>query len=260
MRVQKELLPYVLLTRNAERAYAKPRGYPGDFMTVEMIYQNVPRGSSRIGPALDRCWLDSPLCAGIRARRTLLAGEIARTLARADGGAAAVTGLGCGPAAELFDALEGRGATAVRATLVDFDPQALAFVADRRDRAGLRDAVTLAEHDLLQLTAGRIDVGAAEQDLVYSAALLDALGDAAAVKLLDAVHATLKPGGRVVVAGMNPSNPCRAFMEHVLEWRVPHRGPEALDALFAASAFRRPAVETRADPEGVVLLATCVRE
>ncbi|HEV7591128.1 MAG TPA: cyclic nucleotide-binding domain-containing protein [Longimicrobium sp.] len=257
MRAQKEFLPYLLLTRNAERAYSRPRGYPGDFMTVEMIYQDVPRGSSRVGPALDRCWLDSPLCAGIRARRAMLAAEIARTLASADAGAA-VLAIACGSAGELFDALEGRAGGA-RATLVDFDPQALAFVADRRDRAGLKDAVTLAEQDMAHLAAGRLAVDVPAQALVYSAGLLDLVGDAAAVKLLDHIHALLKPGGRVALAGMNPDNPCRAFMDHVLEWRVPHRGADELRALFAASAFADAPVETHADRQGVILLATAAR-
>lgn len=256
MRAQKELLPYLLLTRNAERAYGQPRGYPGDFMTVEMIHQDVPRGSSRIGPALDRCWLDSPLCAGIRARRAMLAAEIARTFAATEG--AAVTAIASGPARELFDAFEA-GAHGARATLVDFDPQALAFVAERRDRAGLKDAITLVEHDLTHLVAGRLAVDAPPQDLVYAAGLLDRVGDAAAVKLIDHVHALLKPGGRVALAGMNPANPCRAFMDHVLEWRVPHRGADALRALFAASAFATAAVETNADADGVILLATAAR-
>jgi CRP-like cAMP-binding protein len=258
MRVQKELLPYLLLTRNAERAYSKPRGYPGDFMTVEMIYQNVPRGSSRIGPALDRCWLDSPLCAAIRARRTMLAMEISRTLAQAGEGAA-LTCVGSGNAAELFDALEGKPAGAVRATLVDFDPQALAFVAERRDRAGLRESITLQEQSLMQLSTGRLALEAKDQDLVYSAGMLDAVSDGAAVKLIDQLHGVLKPGGRLVLAGMNPANPCRAFMEHVLDWRVPHRSAEQLNTLLGGTAFRGARAETRTDPQGVVLVASLAR-
>ena len=52
-RVQAELLPYLLLSRNAERWYAKPRGYAGDFLSIAWIYDNQPAGVGRIGPALD---------------------------------------------------------------------------------------------------------------------------------------------------------------------------------------------------------------
>jgi extracellular factor (EF) 3-hydroxypalmitic acid methyl ester biosynthesis protein len=257
LRAQKALLPYLLLTRNAERAYARPRGYAGDFMTVEMILQNVPRGTGRVGPALDRCWLESPFCAALRARRALLAEEIGRAVDSASG-TARVAALGCGPAAELVDALGGRAGRA-EATLVDFDPQALVFAADRAARAGLRDSVRVVEAGLAHLARGRLPVEPRPHDLVYSAALLDALDDAAAVRVLALMHALLRPGGRAVVAALRPAEPCRAFLDHVLEWRVEHRDRAALDRLFAASPFGRPADEVREGAGGLVLVAGCAR-
>jgi len=53
VQVKREILPYLLLTRTAERFYSKPRGYAGDFMTIEMIYKNQPQGTGRIGALLD---------------------------------------------------------------------------------------------------------------------------------------------------------------------------------------------------------------
>ena len=35
---------FLLLTETADRFYSKPRGYAGDFMTIEMIYRNQPDG------------------------------------------------------------------------------------------------------------------------------------------------------------------------------------------------------------------------
>ena len=37
-----ELLPYLLLTRSAERMYRKPRGYAGDFLTIDWMYGEEP--------------------------------------------------------------------------------------------------------------------------------------------------------------------------------------------------------------------------
>src|SRR5262245_20888331 len=58
--MQCELLPYLLLTHTAERWYAKPRGYAGDFMMIEEMYRNQPAGIGRVGALIDRCWLDVP--------------------------------------------------------------------------------------------------------------------------------------------------------------------------------------------------------
>ncbi len=56
---RRELLPFLLLTRNGERVYAKPRGYAGDFLTIEWLYDNQAAGTGRIGPLLDACLLAS---------------------------------------------------------------------------------------------------------------------------------------------------------------------------------------------------------
>ena len=79
-RLQREILPFVLLTETIERFYSKPRGYAGDFQTIEMIYRNRPAGTGRIGPLLDRCFLSSPIARAIRNRRVLLAKEIMKTV------------------------------------------------------------------------------------------------------------------------------------------------------------------------------------
>jgi hypothetical protein len=85
-RIKRELLPYLLLTRTAERAYAKPRGYAGDYATIDQIYRNEAVGSGRVGPLLDRVFLDLPACEAVRNRRHLLAEEIGLALAEKEMG------------------------------------------------------------------------------------------------------------------------------------------------------------------------------
>ncbi len=128
-RIKTDLLPYLLLTASAERMYSKPRGYTGDFMSIEVIYQNQPRGSSRLGPLLDRCFHNLPAPQAVRNRRGLLADEIRRTCRSVPGGEVQITSLACGPAQEVFDVLEEASlASRLRATLIDIDPEALVFV------------------------------------------------------------------------------------------------------------------------------------
>ena len=78
-RTQAELLPYLLPSRNAERWYAKPRGYAGDFLSIAWIYNNQPAGVGRIGPAVDRGFLQVSACRAVYNRRRLLAEEIGRS-------------------------------------------------------------------------------------------------------------------------------------------------------------------------------------
>ncbi len=79
-----ELLPYLLLTRSAERMYRKPRGYAGDFLTIEWMYANEPGGAGELGKLLDRCFLNQPAAQAVRHRRELLKDELEKALELTD--------------------------------------------------------------------------------------------------------------------------------------------------------------------------------
>jgi CRP-like cAMP-binding protein len=69
--LQRELLPFVLLARTAERSYSKPRGYAGEYYTIRLIHGNQPYGTGRIGAAVDRWFLSTPPFNAVRNRRGL---------------------------------------------------------------------------------------------------------------------------------------------------------------------------------------------
>ena len=59
------------------------------------------------------------------------------------------------------------------ASLVDIDFQALAQVADRRNRAKLENRINLINANLVYLALGRQKLELTEQDLIYSLGLTD---------------------------------------------------------------------------------------
>ncbi|MDP6560998.1 MAG: cyclic nucleotide-binding domain-containing protein, partial [Candidatus Binatia bacterium] len=56
--VLRETFPYFMSGRLTDRAYTKPRGYSGDFGTIEILYENVEKGDGRLGPFIDRWAMD----------------------------------------------------------------------------------------------------------------------------------------------------------------------------------------------------------
>ena len=76
---------------------------------------------------------------------------------------------------------------------------------------------------------------------------------------MDWAHDTLKPGGTLIVGNFDVSNPHRAFMDHILEWRLIHRTAAELRALFARSRFGDAPVRVTAERASVNLFASCVR-
>ena len=259
-RVQEELLPYILLAKTAERCLSKPRGYAGDYWTIELAYRNQADGWGSIGRLLDRWVLESPPAAAVRNRRQLMAEQIRMTVEAKPGAAVEITSLACGPAEEVFDAMQLFGGCGrLHVTLVDFDYEALAFVAAKREALQLQRAISLVDANLIHVALGRTALAAEDQDLVYTIGLIDYFSDDLVVKLLDVVHGMLRPGGRVIVGNFHPRNPFKAFMDHVLEWELTHRTERDLDRLLCRSRFGRPSRTIFYEPQRINLFAECVK-
>jgi extracellular factor (EF) 3-hydroxypalmitic acid methyl ester biosynthesis protein len=253
--LQGELQPFVKLTATGSRLYAKPRGYAGDYQTIEMIYDNVPAGVGPIGVLLDGCVLGLPAAKAIRNRRRLLAAEILssyRTAAKEFH----VASLACGPAREIFDVLEkadDKGRLAV--SCIDVDREALTQIGTQCQKHALGEQVRTLQANLIQLATGRQELELAPQDLIYSMNFIDYLSDELAIALIDWTYDKLRPGGRVVLGNFHPRNPSRGFMDHVLDWHLTHRDEAAMNQLFAASKFARPCSRIFFEEEGIDLFA-----
>ena len=259
-RVQLEILPFLLLTESAERMYSKPRGYAGDYLTIKKIYENIPGGAGRLGPLLDAAFLESAPAKAVRNRRGLLAEEILKCVGENEGSSTRIASLACGPAEEVFDVVERLDdPSQVLATLIDIDMQALAFVSERVEKLHLRKNLKPTWGNLIYLATGRQQLDLVEQDLVYSIGLIDYFADEFVIPLMDYVHKVLRPGGKLILGNFHPSNQVRAFMDHILEWKLIHRTEEDMNRLFSQSSFRKPCTYIRFEEEGVNMFAVCTK-
>ncbi len=260
LRLQQELLPYILLAETAERFYSKPRGYAGDFWTIELMYRNEPKGTGALGKLIDRCFLNVHAVRAVRHRRALLAEEIAKAIDSSESRTTEITSMACGPARELFDVFATLpDASRLHANLLDIDLQALAFVADEAKSHGVQRQMTLQAENLIRLAVGKSRTDIKDQDLVYSIGLIDYFGDDLVIRLLNLVHGMLRPGGRVILGNVHPRNPTRGLQDHVLDWQLVHRTEDDMHRLCESSLFGRPCTNIRFEPEGLNLFAECVR-
>ena len=72
-------------------------------------------------------------------------------------------------------------------------------------------------------------------------------------------YGRLNPGGRLVLGNFDPFNSFRAFMDHVLEWRLIHRSEPDMNRLFTASAFGRECSRVLFEEQRINLFAECER-
>jgi extracellular factor (EF) 3-hydroxypalmitic acid methyl ester biosynthesis protein len=73
------------------------------------------------------------------------------------------------------------------------------------------------------------------------------------------IRVPFRPGGKVILGNFHPRNSTKAFMDHVLDWRLIHRSEDDMNQLFRESAFRSPCSNIRYEEQGINLFAECIR-
>lgn len=209
------------------RAFTKPRGYPGDAVTLDYIY-GLERPAS--APAVVRdlyAWeFQAPSCRSVRARKTLLAEQIDAAGSRAR--RPRILSLACGHLREAREAtlLLDRSAGAFFA--VDQDAESLTTVAAEFSAYGV-DAV----HGSVRGVLAR-KVAYTNLDLVYAAGLYDYLAEPLAVQLTARLFAMLGSGGRLLVPNFNPSLRDIGYLEAFMDWWLLYRADDDMTRLMAA--------------------------
>ena len=257
-RLFEEFLPYLSLTETAQRFFTKPRGYAGDFYTIEMIYNNEVGGHNDFGVLVDNLFRNMPPAKAVRNRRELLADEIHECVRTNSG--ANVMSIACGPARELIDVYEQLDdPSLLKSTLVDLDEQAIDYVGDQVAGSAYEKHMAFHQQNIVYLATGRRQIDIEPQDLIYSIGLIDYFTDRHVVRLMDYAYDQLKPGGKVILGNFHTTNLHKPSMDYILDWKLIHRNEEDMNRLFRQSKFNKPCTEIKFEAEGINMFATCTK-
>lgn len=242
------------------RLQAWPRGYAGDFETVEYILDRC-NGAPPESFAywIEQHALESPIAQQHRnkvrmqaremvevARARYDAGRTARLLVIASGGAADV--------ALVQDELADLGASIV---LVDQDADALSFARNRLPALSTRISA-VCRNVVRGLASVRSD---GPFDLVLAGGLFDYLSDRVAVGVLRYTRERLlSPDGRVFFTNIGADNPFRRWIEMIGSWHLIHRSPCDLVRLCREAGYGDDAVGVTCDATGLALVVRVGRE
>lgn len=238
--VFKEIFPYFMRSRFAERAYYKPKGYPGDYLMMEMIYKNQARGDGKFGTIADGWLLKSVPAKAVRGRRRLMGMQLEReSRRRADSGRPIrIASLACGSCRELFDFLtDCPYSEKIDALCIDIDPDALQYVNNHINIFHHRAAIRFLNENLVKWALGRARQDFPPQNIIYCMGLADYLEKPFLLRLIRRCYRQLEPGGTLILGNFGPRNPDRAFMENVLSWRLIHRSADQLAEIFDQTPF-----------------------
>jgi extracellular factor (EF) 3-hydroxypalmitic acid methyl ester biosynthesis protein len=255
------LNPWMLRSAVWARCFLKPHGYPGDFRTLEALYDlELSECADPTQPAVVNA-LDGlgRSVAGIRAlweRRRWVAGLLDEAVAQRAGDAVRVLDVACGGSRPLRDVIGVRGPACIEATFLDQDPGALAFVRSWLPEPALACATFLCGSarrlgDLLRVDA---ESGQAGFDIVVATGLFDYLGQTAARAVLRDMAAVTRRGGTVAISNAAPDDTSRVIRDWISDWRLIHRSQPELTDVFGDEL----APTMRRSSDGSLFYATAV--
>lgn len=227
-----------------------PRGYPGDFETIEWLWRGdnrAPAGS--LGYAFEAYALSAAIAQQHR-NKVALQAACMRQAMHADP-SCRVLSIGCGSSPDVRSVID-HASPGARFTLCDSDPDALAY-----SRMALGSAA-----DRCQFVAGFVPrvLRRVRADgpfnMILAGGLFDYLSDRFIHRTLhDAWHELLAPGGLILFTNIADGNPFRVWLEYLADWRLIERSEEDVVRLCEdAGVPVEPALAR--DATGLAIVAT----
>ncbi|HWS72643.1 MAG TPA: class I SAM-dependent methyltransferase [Thermoanaerobaculia bacterium] len=233
------------------RLQAWPRGYPGDFETVEPICrgENTAPADSGVALQCEAYSLNFPIAQQHRNKVRHQAQQIARVLfdKKTKG---RILAIACGGAPDFREVLPLLKRRRVEIHLNDADPAAIAFA-----KAKLDDIAGKCRwHEGNALELFRHWRRLPPFDLILAGGLFDYLKDRAATFLLHQAYGQLAEGGVLFFTNIAEGNPYRALISYVGNWFLIERSAEEILRLTDAAQIPRQAVSIRRDETGLAFL------
>jgi extracellular factor (EF) 3-hydroxypalmitic acid methyl ester biosynthesis protein len=225
-----------------------PRGYAGDFETIEYIINGENQSPKMsLGYYLEAVILNSPI---VQQHRNKVAHQAQLILTKAyEKENPKILSIGCGSSADLRSILPSLQRTNAQVTLFDMDEGALACSAEKLH--AIKDNCTFIQGNLIRLVKKIED----QFDLIVIGGVFDYLTDKTITSVLDKIYTqNLLPGGEIFFTNIAKGNPYRTWMEYCFDWELIERTKEDLENIYTKSMLLNSTLHTRKEETGLTYL------
>ncbi len=239
-----------------KRAKDKPRGYPGDYETLEVIYDNRPL-SEGIGLYFDKSFLDNKYAVAVRNRKEKMKVILSEFISVASSPRGRILNLACGSCREIKELLSSLIVHKKRVTFecVDQDEEALGFARSSLGKLPRNIEIKFSKENILEIAskpsyyAGLIG----KQDLIYSIGLADYLPDRILKKLIHFCFGLLSPGGRLIITHKDMDKYKPLAPDWSCDWTFVPRNKEKLCNLIDDSGIDKFSIALERDNSKIIL-------
>lgn len=228
-----------------------PRGYPGDFETVE--YLCAGRSRAERGTIEDVCETYSLTRSIAQQHRNKVQHQAARILRTllANPQSSRIFSIACGSCPDFRQIAAHLPALLGELWLNDSDSEALMFSA--KALGTVRDRIHLRPGNALKVVAKTAKLGPIF-DLVLAGGLFDYLPDKQAAYLIEHACSLVKPGGTFFFTNIARGNPYRPLIEYFGDWFLIERSEEDVIRLCAAAGVPSDQITIEREETGLTLL------
>ncbi|MFH1076203.1 MAG: methyltransferase domain-containing protein [Pseudomonadota bacterium] len=237
---QKQLHNLLLQSPYIRRSVDKPFGYSGDYIVLNMIYDNDYNGDTLLGKLLTKQTTEIDASKVVRLRKD----EIKKSLAIAvqhyvnSNKKFKILSVGCGPAREIEEFIkEGREEASIDITLLDFDANPLYYAEERLSKQKKKPNISISFWNT-SLRKMLREKQKNHFDYIYTLGLTDYLSDRTCMLVIKTLFGWLRPEGTLMVGQYTTRNSSRSYMEFAGEWYLVHREPGSVLAWMKAMGER----------------------
>jgi SAM-dependent methyltransferase len=236
-----------------QRLQTWPRGYPGDFETVEYLIEARNRAEGPMARSCEAYALSRSIAQQHRNKVHHQAERILQTLL-SNPGRTRIASIACGSCPDLRRLASHLPSLAGELWLNDLDADALAF--SRNALRAIEDRCHFRHADALTF-ARRLPRGAF--DLVLSGGLFDYLEERMATLLIQLAYRALASGGTFFFTNIGAGNPYRSLIEYFGNWKLIERSEEDVYRLCENAGIGRANVLIRREETGLALLVEATK-
>jgi extracellular factor (EF) 3-hydroxypalmitic acid methyl ester biosynthesis protein len=244
------------------RSLEKPRGYPGDYQMLEMLYDNT-EVSGGIGCYLDRFALNRPYSRAVRRRKDMMKDMLYSFINTSNRHSLRILNLASGSCREIREMLDRtiRYQGNVELTCIDQDEEAISYSKEQLAALDRRNiSVNFIQGNILRLED--LDIGPDDSlDMVYSIGIADYLQDRMLTKIFRDSFQKLRPGGKLVVAYKDKDKNKPLSINWYVDWNfVPRNEQEFMSLISGALAGKNYSIAVKRERTDIIFFAEITRE
>ena len=196
---------WIFKSSGSYRCLEKPKGYPGDYETLEIIYDRKTFSKdNELGYYFDLYFLNNPYAEAVRKRKDKLKDMLENIIGKSNK-TLKILDLACGGSKEVRDICEEKKSNVVNKDvnffLLDWDEEALEFSKKQLEKAPENFKIDFIRDNIISFVRKtKFYEENGQMDIIYSIGLADYFTDRILKAMVTNAYKGLKRGGKFIIA------------------------------------------------------------